>query len=137
MVGANEKKKDSPMTNDHSSEINIKASENYAASQARVANSMAGAASVELEADYAISGNLDFGRRAMWFVMGLIGNIFGMLGAWAFTGAYDATARRQAALAAWAGVAAQTLLVLLAFQAGIFVDASTVAQPAATSVAFG
>lgn len=127
------------MTNDHNSEINIKASEQYAASQARVAQSMNGAAAaaVELEADYAISGNLDFGRRVMWFVMGLVGNIFGMIGAWAFTGAYDATARRQAALTAWAGVAAQTLLILLAFQSGILVDASTVAQPAATSVAFG
>ena len=87
---------------------------------------------------------LPFARKVRWFLLGLFGGIFGMVGALVFQGSLAQGTRKQAEWATWAGFAINMFFLVLFINSGCM-DAAiqalsgTAAAPAPvqTSVAFG
>ncbi len=87
---------------------------------------------------------LPFARKVRWFALGLLGGIFGMMGALIFQGSLTQGTRKQAEWATWAGFAINTFVLVVLINTGCIdaaiqslTGAGVASAPVQTSVAFG
>ncbi len=87
---------------------------------------------------------LPFARKVRWFALGLLGGIFGMMGALIFQGSLTQGTRKQAEWATWAGFAINTFVLVVLINTGCIdaaiqslTGAAAAPAPVHTSVAFG
>ncbi len=87
---------------------------------------------------------LPFARKVRWFLLGLFGGIFGMVGALVFQGSLTQGTRKQAEWATWAGFAINMFFLVLFINSGCMDSAiqalsgaAAAPVPVHTSVAFG
>jgi hypothetical protein len=80
---------------------------------------------------------MNWGFKIGWFVLGLIGGMFGLLMAWISTSTLSPKYRRQASLWTWAGFAVQAVVFLIVVLSGgsfaFFPESSTTTQAASTA----